>query len=387
MKDTMADFLLSEDQKEIRELARQFSNEKVAPVAIELDQKHEYPIDLIHQMGDLGMLGACIPEEYGGSNLGVLSHAVIMEEVSRNSGTLGFVVDAHCSLGLMPMLFGGTEEQKQTYLVPGAQGKELFAFALTEPHSGSDAGGTKTTAIQDGDSFVINGAKSWITNVGYAKTYMVCCKTDPAAPGSKGISLIMVRDGTPGLVLGKPEQKLCIRGSQTAQLFFDDCRVPRENLVGKLDGGLPLFMQGLDEGRIAIGAVSVGMAQGVLERAVKYAKERHTFGKPITSYQAVSFMLAEMETAICIGRSMLYSVAKMKDAGLPFRKEAAMLKNYTCEMVNKVCYQGIQILGGNGVSEEYEVERFYRDARLCTIGEGTTEINSMLISRFVLDKY
>ena len=385
--DKFTDFMLDEMHLDVRSLARKFADEKVAAVATELDQKHEYPLDLIKEMGQLGLLSSCIPEEYGGAGLDVLSHVLVMEEVARHSGTLGFVVDAHCSLGMMPILFGGTEEQKQKYLPKAASGEYILSFALTEPQGGSDAGGTKTTAVLDGDEFVINGAKSWITNTEVGDVYLVCCKTDLKAPGSKGISLIMVPKGTPGMDFGLEEKKICIRGSHTSQIFFNDCRVPKENLVGELHNGLPLFMMGLDEGRIAIGAVSVGMAQGVMERAARYAKERVAFGKPIIKHQAIGFMLAEMETEIAAARAMLYNVAKMKDAGLPFRREAAMLKLVTSKMVCDVCEKGIQVMGGNGLSEEYEVERFMRDSRLCTIGEGTTEINKMLISRYVEKKY
>ncbi|MDR1797517.1 MAG: acyl-CoA dehydrogenase family protein [Clostridiales Family XIII bacterium] len=387
MNDVMANSMLDEDLQGIRDMARKFSDEKVAPTALELDQKHEYPLDLMKELGELGLLGCCIPEAYGGSELGVLAHSLVIEEISRNSGTLGLAIDAHTSLGMMPVLFGGSEEQKQQYLTPAAQGHEIFAFGLTEPHSGSDAGGAKTTAVLDGDEFVINGSKSWITNTGVASSYNVCCKTDPSASGSKGLSLILVRGGTPGFEIGKPETKLCVRGSNTAQLFFNDCRVPKENLIGEINRGFPLFMKGLDEGRIAISALSIGLAQGVLERAVRYAKDRYAFGQPITAYQGVSFMLAEMETQIAACRALCYTVAKMNDAGIPYSKEAAMLKNAAGEMCNEVCYKAMQVLGGNGLSEEYEVERFYRDARLNTIGEGTTEICKMVIARYTLNDY
>lgn len=387
MNHYMADFILSPEEQDIRSLAARYSDEKVAPAATALDQAREYPLEIMKELGELGMLGACIPEEYGGSALGVTAHSLIIEELSRNSGTVGFLVDSCCSLGLMLLLNGGTEEQKQKYLVPATQGKEFFAFSLTEPHSGSDAGSAKTTAVADGEFFVINGSKTWITNIGIADHYLVCCRTDPAAPGNKGISLILVPGDTPGLALGKPEEKICIRGSHTGQVFFDNCRVPKSNLIGELNRGLPLFMKSLDEGRIAIGAISVGMAQGVLDRAVRYAKDRQAFGKTITEYQGVSFQLAEMETQIAATRAYLYTVAKMHDAGIPIRKEAAMLKLSSSEMVNRVCYQAMQVMGGNGCSEEYEVERFYRDARLCTIGEGTSEICKLLISRFLLEEY
>ena len=387
MKDLMADFMLNEEQLAIRDLARKFSDEQVAPTAVEMDHKHAYPLEQIRALGEMGLLGSLIPEEFGGTTLGCLANAVVIEELGRNSGTLALCVDAHCSLGMVPLLAGGSEAQKKRYLEPAAQGQEILAFGLTEPQSGSDAGGTRTTAVLDGDEWVINGSKSWITNAGYADTYMVACKTDPKLRGSKGISLIIVRKGTPGFEIGKPETKLSVRGSSTCQLFFSDCRVPKENLVGELDHGFPYFMKGLDEGRIAISACSIGMAQGAVERAVRYAKDRVAFGKPITEFQGVSFQLAEMETQVAVDRTMLYNVAKMADAGIPFSKEAAMLKLYASEMCDNVCRQAIQVMGGNGISEEYEVERFYRDSKLNTIGEGTSEINKLVIVRHVLNKY
>ena len=382
-----ADFMLGEEIIAIRDLAWQFSDNEVAPTALEMDQKHEFPLEQMKKMGEMGLLGSLIPEEYGGTAMGCLANAVIIEEMGRHSGTLALCVDAHCSLGMVPLLAGGTDEQKKKYLTPAVTAKEILSFGLTEPQSGSDAGGTKTTAILDGDEWVINGSKSWITNAGISDTYLVACKTDPSAKGSKGISLIIVRKGTPGFEIGKPEQKLSVRGSSTCQLFFSDCRVPKENLVGELNHGLPLFMKGLDEGRIAISACSVGMAQGATERAVRYAKDRMAFGRPITDFQGVSFQLAEMEMEVNVARTMLYNVAKLADAKKPFSKEAAMLKLYASEMCDRVCWKAIQVMGGNGISEEYEVERFYRDNKLNTIGEGTSEINKLVISRHVLKEY
>lgn len=382
-----ADFMLGEELIVIRDLAKQFADEVVAPTAIEMDQNHVYPLDQIRKMGEMGLLASLIPEEYGGTALGCLANAVIIEQIGRHSGTLALCVDAHCSLGMVPLLKGGSDEQKAKYLTPAAQGKEILAFGLTEPQSGSDAGSTKTTALPDGDEWVINGTKSWITNAGPADTYLIACKTDPTAKGSKGISLIIVPKGTPGFEVGKPETKLSVRGSATAQLFFSDCRVPKENLVGTQDKGLSLFMMGLDEGRIAISACSVGMAQGALERAVRYCKNRYAFGKCITEFQAVSFALSEMEMKVNLGRTMLYNVAKLADSGANFTKEAAMLKLYVSEMCDRVCWKAIQVMGANGISEEYEVERMYRDNKLNTIGEGTSEINKLVISRYVLNEY
>lgn len=383
----MDKYLLTEDQLSIKEMAKTFADEQVAPVTTELDQKHLFPEDLVKQCGEMGFLGICIPEEYGGAGLDSLSHCLVMEEIGRHSSSLASIIDAHTSLGCMPMLFAGTEEQKQKYLIPAATGETLVSFALTEPQAGSDSGATKTTAVLDGDEWVINGSKAFITNIGYSKTFVVACKTDPEAKGSRGISIFIVEEGTPGFEIGKSEMKMSNRSSYSGPLFFTDCRIPKENLLGELNRGFPVIMQGIDEGRLAISAVALGMAQGVLERATKYAKERVAFGKPISKYQGISFKLADMATKIELTRNMLYNVCRMRDNGLPYSQEAAMIKLYSSEMCVEVCEEGVQILGGYGLCEEYEIERFYRDAKLLTIGEGTSEICRMIISGNVLNQY
>ena len=350
-KDNMADFLLSEDEKEVRDLARQYSDKDVAPIAKEYDAKHEFPRKQIEKLGELGLLGTRVPEEYGGIGLGVLSAVVVLEELARNYGGLAISVQSHI-----------------------------------EPQSGSDAGGTRTHAELDGDEWVINGSKSWITNCGEAKYYLVACKTDKTAKGSKGISLIIVPNDAPGFSVGAKEQKLSVRSSSTGELFFDDCRVPKENLVGELNHGLPIFLEGLDEGRIMVSALSIGLAQGAFERAVRYAKQRTAFGRPITDFQAVNFKLAEMAEKIEIARCMCYTVAKMADSGVSFSKEAAMSKLFASQMADDVTRDAIQVMGANGISEEYEVERFFRDTKMMTIGEGTSEILDLVIGRHVLDE-
>ncbi len=378
---------LTEDQLDVQRLAKEFADKEVAPTVTELDQKHEFPMEQVKKCGEIGFLGVCVPEEYGGSGLDHLSDVLVMEQLARHSSSLASIIDAHASLGSTPLLIAGTEEQKQKYLVPAASGEELCAFALTEPQSGSDAGQIKTTAVLDGDEWVINGSKAFITNSTYASTFLVACKTDPSTKGSRGISIIIVRAGTPGFEIGKPEEKMSNRSSYSCPLFFNDVRVPKENLVGEVNRGFPLFMKCVDEGRIAISAVAVGMAQGVLERAAKYSKERVTFGKPICENQAIAFKLAEMATEIEVARVMLYHTAKLCDQGLPFAKEATMTKMYTSEMCVKICDMGLQIMGGYGLCNEYEVERHYRDAKLLTIGEGTSEICRMVIGRHVLKEY
>lgn len=382
-------YFLTEDQLMIRDMAKKFADDVVAPTVTELDRKHLFPEEQIKQLGEMGFLGAEVPEQYGGAGLDCLSHILIMEELARHSSSLASIIDAHAGLGTQPLLKAGTEEQKQKYLVPAASGETLCAFALTEPQSGSDSGGTKTTAVLDEktNEWVINGTKAFITNIGYAKTYLVAAKTDLEAKGSRGISCFIVEEGTPGFTVGKPEEKMSNHSSYSGELSFMDCRVPKENLLGELNKGFPLIMACVDEGRLAISAVAIGMAQGVLERATRYAKERVAFGNPICKYQGVSFKLAEMAAEIEACRMMLYNVCRMKDAGVPFANEGTMIKMLSSEMCVRVCDKGVQILGGYGLCEEYELERFYRDAKLLTIGEGTSEICRMVISGHVLKQY
>jgi len=383
----MNKYFLTEDQLSILEMARKFADEEVQPVTTELDEKHLFPEDLVKQCGEMMFLGACIPEEYGGAGLDCLSHILIMEQLGRHSSSLASIIDAHTSLGAMPLLHAGTEEQKQKYLVPAATGEKLCSFALTEPQSGSDSGTIKTTAVLDGDEWVINGSKSFITNIGYSKTYVVAAKTDTEAKGSRGISIFIVEEGTEGFEIGKPEEKMSNHSSYSGSLFFTDCRIPKENLLGELNKGFPLFMSCVDEGRLAISAVALGMAQGVLERATRYAKERVAFGNTISTYQGISFKLADMAMNIEHTRIMLYNACRLRDAGLPYSQEAAMVKLFSSEMCVDVCDKGVQILGGYGLCVEYEIERFYRDAKLLTIGEGTSEICRMIISGNVLKQY
>lgn len=383
----MNKYLLSEDQLMIQELAKKFADEVAAATVTDLDRKHEFPVAEVKQCGEMGFLGICIPEEYGGAGLDHLSDILVMEQIARHSSSLASIIDAHASLGSMPLLTAGSEEQKQKYLVPAASGETLCAFALTEPQSGSDAAQIRTTAILDGDEWVINGSKAFITNSPYASTFLVAVKTDLEAKGSRGISILIVPSGLPGFEVGKPEEKMSNRSSYSCPLSFTDVRVPKENLVGELNRGFPIFMKCVDDGRVAISAVAVGMAQGVLERAAKYSKERVTFGKPICENQAIAFKLAEMATEIEVGRAMLYQTARMSDHGVPFSTEATMTKMFCSEMCVRVCDMGLQIMGGYGLCDDYEVERFYRDAKLLTIGEGTSEICRMVVGRSVLKEY
>lgn len=383
----MNKYFLTEDEMMIRDMAKDFADNVVAKTVTELDRNHAFPVEEIKQCGELGFLGVEVPEEYGGSGLNCLSHILVMEQLARHSSSLASIIDAHSGLGTQPILKAGTQEQKQKYLVPAATGETLCAFALTEPQSGSDSAGTKTTAVLDGDEWVINGTKAFITNIGHARIFVVAAKTDMAAKGSRGISCFIVEEGTPGFTIGKPEEKMSNHSSYSGELSFMDCRIPKENLLGELNKGFPLFMSCVDEGRLAISAVAIGMAQGVLERATRYAKERVAFGNPICNYQGISFKLAEMASEIEACRMMLYNVCRMNEAGIPFAKEATMIKMLSSEMCVRVCDKGVQILGGYGLCEEYEIERFYRDAKLLTIGEGTSEICRMVISGHVLKEY
>lgn len=382
----MNKYFLTEDEQSIMEMARDFADNVVAKTVTELDRKHLFPEDEIRQCGEMMFLGIEIPEEYGGAGLNCLSHILVMEQLARHSSSLASIIDAHSGLGTQPLLKAGTEEQKQKYLVPAAQGETLCSFALTEPHSGSDAASIKTTAVLDGDEWVLNGTKAFITNIGYSKIFTVAAKTDPTA-GAKGISCFIVEEGTPGFTIGKPEEKMSNHSSYSGELSFDNCRIPKENLLGEVNRGFPLFMSCIDEGRLAISAVAIGMAQGVLERAARYAQTRMTFGYPIFKNQGISFKLAEMSAEIEQCRMMLYHVCRMHEAGLPFANEAAMIKMLSSEMCVRVCDKGVQILGGYGLCEEYEVERFYRDAKLLTIGEGTSEICRMIIGRNTIKEY
>ena len=383
----MNKYMLTEDQLSVQELAKKFADEVVAATVTDLDRKHEFPLEEVKQCGEMGFLGICVPEEYGGAGMDHLSDVLVMEQIARHSSSLASIIDAHASLGSTPLLLAGTEEQKQKYLVPAASGQALCAFALTEPQSGSDAGQIRTKAVLDGDEWVINGSKAFITNSTYASTFLVAAKTDMEAEGSRGICIFIVPAGTPGFEVGKPEEKMSNRSSYSCPLTFTDVRIPKENLLGELNRGFPLFMKCIDDGRVAISAVAVGMAQGVLERAAKYSKERVTFGKPICENQAIAFKLAEMATQIDVARAMLYNTARMSDNGVPFSKEATMTKLFCSEMCVRVCDMGLQIMGGYGLCDDYQVERMYRDAKLLTIGEGTSEICRMVIGRHVLKEY
>jgi butyryl-CoA dehydrogenase len=379
------DFELTEEQRMFRRMVRDFGEKEIAPRAEEIDETDRFPDDLFRRMGELGILGLPFPEEYGGSGGEYTSMVIALEEIARVSGSMAITLDAHTSLCCEPIYLFGTEEQKQKYLVPLAQGKKIGAFGLTEPQAGSDAGATRTHAVRDGDEWVINGQKNFITNGSIADVVVITAKTDPEK-GTRGISSFIVEKGTPGFQPGRDEKKMGLKGSVTSELFFEDCRIPADNLLGKENEGFKQFLVTLDAGRVAISAMAVGLAQGAYERAVAYARERVQFGRPIVKFQAVQWMIADMATEIEAARLLVQRAAWMRERGMRFTKEAAMAKLFATDMSERACHKAIQIHGGYGYMREYEVERMYRDQRLCAIGEGTNEIQRLVIARQVLGR-
>ncbi len=376
--------LLNENQKMIRQMARDFANSKIAPIAAEIDATAKFPEATVKEMGDLGFLGLSVPEEYGGVGADITSYALVVEEISRVCGSHGLTLAAHNSLGCWPIATLGTEEQKKKYLPPAAAGDSLLSFGLTEAGAGSDAGGTRTTAVRDGDDWVLNGNKMWITNSHYAGALIITAKTDMEAKGSSGISAFIVPTDTPGFTVEKKENKLGMRASDTAPLTMEDVRIPGAALLGQENEGFKYFMQTLDGGRISIAAVALGLAVGAFEVARDYSNERHQFGRSISKFQAIEFMIADMATQIQASRQLMYEACRLKDAGDSFGQMAAMAKLHASETAMFVTDKAIQILGGYGFTREYPVERMYRDAKLCTIGEGTSEIQRMVIGRHEL---
>jgi butyryl-CoA dehydrogenase len=379
------DFELNEEQLMMQRMVRDFAEKEIRPIAREIDKSEEFPWETIHKMGTLGLLGLTVPEEYGGCGADTLTYAIAVEEVSRVSGSVGITLAAHTSLGLDLLYRFGSEEQKRKYLPGLTSGQGLAAFGLTEPEAGSDAGAVKTTAVLDGDQWVINGQKVFITSGSIADVVIIAAVTDKSA-GTRGISNFVVEKDTPGFRPGRDEQKMGLRGSVTSQLFFEDCRLPEDHLLGQQGEGFKQFLITLDGGRISIGAMALGLAQGAFEAAVKYAKERHQFGQPIAHFQAIQWMLADMATEIDAARLLVYRAAQLKDQGVRYTREAAMAKLFASEAAERACFKAIQIHGGYGYMEEYDVERIYRDNRLTTIGEGTSEIQRLVIARQVLGK-
>jgi alkylation response protein AidB-like acyl-CoA dehydrogenase len=334
-------------------------------------------------MARLGLMGLPFPEEFGGAGVDSVSTALAIEEVARCCGSTALAYAAHLGLGSAPIFMFGTPEQQRRFLQPAAEGRYMAAFGLTEPHAGSDAGATRTTAVLDGNEWVLNGSKMWITNAPVAGHIIITAVTDRDR-GKKGISAIIVPGGTPGMTFGKHEPKMGLRGSVSTAIMLEDVRVPRENLLGERGKGFTQFLQVLDGGRVGIGAMAVGLAQGAYEAAVSYAREREAFGRPIGAHQSVANMIADMEVAISASRLLIYQAAWLKDQGRPYSKQAAVAKLYASEASERVCRDAIQVFGGYGYSQEFPVERMYRDTRLLTIGEGTSEILRGVIAHHVL---
>jgi short-chain 2-methylacyl-CoA dehydrogenase len=371
-------FDLTEEQELVRRTVRDFAEQKVAPVAEQLDREHRFPYDLVAELAELGLMGMPIPEEYGGGGSDTISYAIAIEELTRIDSSVAITVAAHTSLGTMPIFLFGTEEQKQEWLPDLASGKKLAAFGLTEPGAGSDAAASRTRAELENGDWVINGSKIFITNAG---TDISACVTITAVTGENEISNLIVPNGTPGYDISPPMEKLGWRASDTRELSFKDVRVPEGNLLGERGQGLHQFLEILDGGRISVAAMGVGLAQGAYDLAFKYAQEREQFGKPIASFQAIQFQLADMAMEIEAGRNLVYKTAWLKDEGRPFAKEAAMAKLYTGELSHRVANQSLQIHGGYGFMEESAIARLYRDQKILEIGEGTNEVQRMVIAR------
>ncbi|MBP1765623.1 MAG: CaiA [Firmicutes bacterium] len=376
-------FNLTEEQQLIQQNAREFALEYVEPVAAELDKTERYPKELVEKMTELDFMGICYPPEYSGAGADYLSYILVLEQICRSCASTGIIYSAHVSLASFPIYNWGSEEMKQKYLVPMCKGEKLGAFALTEPGAGTDAGSGQCTAQLDGDEYVLNGTKCFITNGGVADVYVVFALTDPTA-GTKGISAFVVDAGIPGFEIGKHEDKMGIRGSQTTELIFKNCRIPKENLIGKEGKGFGIAMSTLDGGRIGVATQALGIAQAALDEAVKFAKERVQFGKPIAKNQAIQWMLAEMATQLEASRLLVYHAAMLKEEGKPFSKEAAMAKMFASEAADWICNKAIQIHGGYGYIKDFKVERLYRDSKITTIYEGTNEVQRMVISGAVL---
>lgn len=375
-------FDLTEEQQMIQKMIREFSEEQVAPGAVERDRTKAFPTEIFKQLSEMGVMGLPFPEEYGGGGSDTISFAIVTEELSRACASTGITYSAHISLGGAPLHLFGTDEQKKEYLGPICSGESFGAFGLTEPNAGSDAGGTQTTAKEDGDEFVINGSKVYITNASYAKHLAITAITGNN-DGKKEISAIIVPTDAEGFTVIDNYEKMGLNASNTTELVLDNVRVPKENLLGERGKGFQQFLVTLDGGRIGIGAMAVGIAQAAYERALQYSKERKQFGRTLSEFQVTQFKLADMAMKIELARNMVYKAAWLKDEGRPFTKEAAMCKLYASEIAMEVANEAIQIHGGYGYMREYEVERMMRDAKLLEIGEGTSEVQRMVISKLI----
>lgn len=379
-------FELPEETIMLRQTISEFVQDKLAPISLECDEKQELPMDLIKEMGQMGIMGTFIDPEYGGAGMSNLDYAVIIEEIARVDPGVALAIAAHNSLAVNHINLFGTGEQKRKYLTPLAVGQYLGCWGLTEPGSGSDAAGLLTFAIDKGDHYLVNGSKSFITNGSHAQTMVVLAITDKEAEGTHGISAMIVETDTPGFSVAKKENKLGMRSSDTVQIAFEDVKIPKENLLGKEGEGFKQAMKVLDGGRVSIAALAVGLAQGSLDQCLKYTQERKAFGKPIAAFQAIQFKIADMVAEVEAARLLTYRAAVMKDRGDKMTLEAAMAKYFAGEVAVRVSSEAVQIFGGYGFIKEYPVERYFRDSRLCTIGEGTSEIQKIVIAREMIGK-
>jgi alkylation response protein AidB-like acyl-CoA dehydrogenase len=380
------DFTFTEEQKQLRKAVREFAEGEIAPHVMEWDEVSHFPTELLPKLGEMGLLGVIFPEQYGGAGLGYVEYATVIEELSRVDGSVGLFVAAHNSLCSNHIYKFGSEEQKKKYLVPLAQGKKLGSWSLTEPEAGSDAGGTRTTAVRSGDGWVLNGSKTFTTNGTYADICVAMAVTDKSKD-SHGISAFILEKGTPGFRPGKKENKLGMRASDTSEVIFSDCKIPAGQLLGEEGEGFIGSLKILDGGRISIAALGLGMAQGALEAATKYAKQRKQFGKAIAEFQAIQFKLADMATQVEAARLLVYQAAWLADQKRArFTRESSMAKLFASEVAVRVANECVQIHGGYGFIKDYPAEKYYRDVKLCTIGEGTSEIQRLVIARGLLGK-
>lgn len=376
-------FEQSENQKMIADMIRSFAEKEIKPNMMEWDEKQIFPVELFKKLGNLGLMGVLVPEEYGGSGFGYFEYITVVSEIAKVCGSIGLSVAAHNSLCTGHILYHGSEEQKKKYLPKLATAEWIGAWGLTETGRGSDAGGMNTTAVKDGDYYVLNGSKNFITHAISGDVAVVIARTGEKGD-SHGMSAFIIEKGTEGFMSGKKENKLGMRASETAELIFNNCRVHKDQLIGKEGKGFIQAMQILDGGRISIGSLGLGIAKGAYEAAVKYSKEREQFGKPISNFQAIAFKLADMATEIEAGELLLLHAADLKMKGKKLTKESAMAKYYTSEVAVSVSTEAVQIFGGYGYTKDFPVEKFFRDSKLCTIGEGTSEIQKLVISREIL---
>ncbi|WP_134702470.1 acyl-CoA dehydrogenase [Ammoniphilus sp. YIM 78166] len=374
----------TEEQEMMRKMVRDFAQNEIAPAVDHMEETDEYPIKIVRKMGEYGLMGIPIPEEYGGAGMDFTSYILAIHEISKVSATVGVILSVHTSVGTNPILYFGTEEQKKKYIPKLASGESIGAFALTEPGAGSDASNLRTTAVKQGDKYILNGSKIFITNGGVADTYITFAVTEPGL-GAKGVSAFIVDKDTPGFTVGKKEKKMGLHGSNTTELIFENAEVPVGNLLGAEGEGFKIAMANLDNGRIGIAAQGLGIAEAALEYSVRYAKERVQFGKPISAQQAIAFKIANMATQVEAAKLLVYRAADLRSRGIKCGKEASMAKRFATDTAMKAAIEAVQVFGGYGYTREYPVERLFRDAKITQIYEGTNEIQRIVISKYLLE--